>query len=75
MVELTKENNSHRIIRRAKLKENISNPAEKRRTSSKDFEGIVIPKKYYPATRYGKIIITIKDGKIVNCETSTNFIN
>lgn len=44
---------------------------EKDADSAKNFDKIIIPNRYYPTTRYGKIIITIKDGRIVNCETTT----
>lgn len=36
-----------------------------------NFERIVIPPKYFPTSKYGKIILTIRDNKVVNCETIT----
>lgn len=34
-----------------------------------NMEKISIPKVYYPTTGYGKIIVTVKNNRIVNCET------
>jgi hypothetical protein len=39
---------------------------------AENFERIVIPAKYFPTSKYGKIILTIKDNKVVNCETVTS---
>lgn len=37
------------------------------------FDRITIPPKYFPSSKYGKIIITIKDNKVVNLETLTTY--
>lgn len=34
-----------------------------------NMEKISIPKVYYPTTGYGKIIVSVKNNRIVNCET------
>lgn len=38
---------------------------------AENFERIIIPPKYFPTSKYGKIILTIKDNKVVHCETIT----
>jgi len=40
-------------------------------SSNESMDRIIIPMKYFPTSRFGKIILTIKDNKIVNCETTT----
>jgi len=40
-------------------------------TLTENFDRIIIPAKFFPTSRYGKIVLTIKDNKVVNCETVT----